>query len=277
MYKRQYNDLFAISIRNSPKSETLPERIRNLNEYHTFATYKYTARGLFERHKLLLSLQMCTKVLVAASALNQGEFQFFLRGGTVLDRSAQPTNPEPLWISEAAWDNITEMEMHVPAFSGIEASVRGSLPDWEAWYRDPTPEAAELPGEWEAKCNDLQRMLLVRCLRPDRVIFACTAFVANNLGRKYVEPPVLDLAEVYADSSPVAPLIFVLSPGVDPTEALRKLGAERGMADKIFSVALGQVCSLPEPSLGLSRVVRSTGQTTQRRGKRMRPSAVSLV
>jgi dynein heavy chain, axonemal len=107
-------------------------------------------------------------------------------------------------------------------------------------YREPAPEAAELPGEWEAKCNDLQRMLLVRCFRPDRVIFACTAFVANNLGRKYVEPPVLDLGEVYRDSSRVSPLIFVLSPGVDPSAALRKLGEERGMSARIFSVALGQ-------------------------------------
>lgn len=30
-----YNDLFLISIRNSPKSESLPERIKHLNDYHT--------------------------------------------------------------------------------------------------------------------------------------------------------------------------------------------------------------------------------------------------
>jgi len=95
-------------------------------------------------------------------------------------------------------------------------------------------------GEWDSKCNELQRMLLVRCLRPDRVIFACTLFVGNALGRKYVEPPVLDLAESYGDSTPASPLIFVLSPGVDPTESLRKLGSEMGMAEKIFFVALGQ-------------------------------------
>lgn len=236
-----YNGLFAISIRTSAKSDILPERIRNLIDFHTFAVYKYTSRGLFERHKLLFSLQMCTKVLSASNTLNQEEFQFFMRGGTVLDRSAQPTNPDPAWVSEEAWDNITEMETQVASFSGIEGCLRGSLSDWEAWYRDAAPEAAELPGEWESKCNDLQRMLLVRCLRPDRVIFACTSYVANNLGRKYVEPPVLDLAEVFGDSTAASPLIFVLSPGVDPTEALRKLGAERGMAEKIFSVALGQV------------------------------------
>lgn len=126
-------------------------------------------------------------------------------------------------------------------FRGLVGSIESSLADWEAWFRDPTPETADLPGEWESKCSDLQRMVLVRCLRPDRVLFSASAFVSNNLGRKYVEPPVLDLAEVFRDSNPMAPLIFVLSPGVDPTDALKKLAVEKGMGDRVLSVALGQV------------------------------------
>ena len=72
------------------------------------------------------------------------------------------------------------------------------------------------------------------------MLFAATSYVANVLGRKFVEPPVLDLGETLADSSPLTPLIFVLSPGVDPTDALRKLADERGMAGRLHSVALGQ-------------------------------------
>lgn len=59
-----YADLFALSIADAPKSDVLQERIRHLNDYHTYAVYKYTSRGLFERHKLLLSLQMAAKVRV---------------------------------------------------------------------------------------------------------------------------------------------------------------------------------------------------------------------
>lgn len=80
----------------------------------------------------------------------------------------------------------------------------------------------------------------MRCVRPDRVTFAASAFAANALGRKFVEPPVLDLGETFADSTPTTPLIFVLSAGVDPTDSLRKLAAEKGMAGRFFSVALGQ-------------------------------------
>ncbi len=89
------------------------------------------------------------------------------------------------------------------------------------------PESAELPSEWESKCNELQRLLLVRCLRPDRVVFAATGYASSALGRRFVEPPVLDLGETLNDSTAQSPLIFVLSAGVDPTEPLRKLAAVR--------------------------------------------------
>jgi dynein heavy chain len=128
----------------------------------------------------------------------------------------------------------------LPAFKGLATGFEAAPAAWEAWFRSAEPEAAELPREWESRCGELQRMLLVRSLRPDRVLFAATTFVANALGRRFVEPPVLDLAETFADSSPATPLIFVLSPGLDPAEGLRKLAAEKGMAGRFFSVALGQ-------------------------------------
>ena len=237
-----YVDLFLLSIAKSPKSDNLPERIQHLNDFHTYAVYKYTSRGLFEAHKLLLSLQMCIRILQAANQVNNEEWQFFLKGGMVLDRSEQPENPAPSWISELSWDNIVELE-NVAHFKGVVQSFQGNAAAWEEWYRNAEPESpdkSELPGEWESKCNELQRMIFVRCLRMDRVEKAATAYVANSLGRKYVEPPVLDLNETYGDSTPLAPLIFVLSPGVDPTANLRQLAAAKGLGDRFFSVALGQ-------------------------------------
>ncbi len=78
-----YVQLFSASIDKSLKHPRLEERIGYLNDYHTFAVYQYTCRGLFERHKLLFSFQMCAKILEAASKLNLDEYNFFLRGGMV--------------------------------------------------------------------------------------------------------------------------------------------------------------------------------------------------
>lgn len=52
------------------------------------------------------------------------------------------------------------------------------------------------PGEWENACNEMQRMLIVRSLRQDRVAFCVTSFIVSNLGSRFIEPPVLNMKSV---------------------------------------------------------------------------------
>lgn len=58
--------------------------------------------------------------------------------------------------------------------------------------------------------------MILRTLRPDKLIPGVHNFVVEHMGKKFLEPPPFDLGEIYKDSSPVSPLIFVLSPGSDP-------------------------------------------------------------
>lgn len=66
-------------------------------------------------------------------------------------------------------------------------------------------------------------MIVLRCLRPDRVIFAIRNFVEVNMKKEFIENRPTNLQEVYDESRPDTPIIFVLSPGVDPTDQLQKL------------------------------------------------------
>eukprot|EP00794_Sanderia_malayensis_P010712 gene10712-11859_t len=234
-----YIELFNTSIDKSKRSAKLDERIQNLNDYHTYAVYRYTCRGLFERHKLLFSFQMCAKILEATGKLNMDEYNFFLRGGVVLDREEQMDNPCPGWLSDTSWDNITELDK-LTNFHGIVASFEQYPRDWNIWFTSESPETSTLPGEWENSCNELQRMSIVRALRPDRVSLCAISFIVNSLGSKFVEPPVLDMKSVLEDSTTKTPLIFVLSPGVDPTSALLQLAESSDMSKKFHALSLGQ-------------------------------------
>ncbi|XP_006863561.1 PREDICTED: dynein heavy chain 2, axonemal [Chrysochloris asiatica] len=234
-----YISLFILSIDKSHRSNKLEDRIDNLNEYHTYAVYRYTCRTLFERHKLLFSFQMCAKILEASGKLNMDEYNFFLRGGVVLDREGQMDNPCTSWLADAYWDNITELDK-LTNFHGLMNSFEQYPRDWHRWYTNATPEKAMLPGEWENVCNEMQRMLIVRSLRQDRVAFCVTSFIINNLGSRFIEPPVLNMKLVMEDSTPRTPLIFILSPGVDPTSALLQLAEQTGMAQRFNALSLGQ-------------------------------------
>eukprot|EP00730_Choanoeca_flexa_P002353 TRINITY_DN11019_c0_g1_i1.p1 TRINITY_DN11019_c0_g1~~TRINITY_DN11019_c0_g1_i1.p1 ORF type:complete len:1435 (+),score=328.02 TRINITY_DN11019_c0_g1_i1:91-4305(+) len=235
-----YIGLFTSSIDKSVKAGGLDQRIAAINDYHTYAVYRYTCRGLFEKHKLLFALHMNAKILESADKISLPEYSFFLRGGQVLDRDAQVPNPAPQWITSEAWDNITEMERLLPKFAGLTDTFEQMLRDWNAWYTSSEPEASTLPGEWETTCNELQRMCIVRALRPDRVSIVAINFIVNNLGQRFVEPPPLDMKAVLDDSTAQTPLIFVLSVGVDPTKQLIDLAERCGMKDRFHSLSLGQ-------------------------------------
>uniref|UniRef100_F7HBY3 Dynein axonemal heavy chain 2 n=1 Tax=Macaca mulatta TaxID=9544 RepID=F7HBY3_MACMU len=234
-----YISLFILSIDKSHRSNKLEDRIDYLNDYHTYAVYRYTCRTLFERHKLLFSFHMCAKILETAGKLNMDEYNFFLRGGVVLDREGQMDNPCTSWLADAYWDNITELDK-LTNFHGLMNSFEQYPRDWHLWYTHAAPEKAMLPGEWENACNEMQRMLIVRSLRQDRVAFCVTSFIVTNLGSRFIEPPVLNMKLVMEDSTPRSPLVFILSPGVDPTSALLQLAEHTGMAQRFHALSLGQ-------------------------------------
>ncbi|XP_068785621.1 dynein axonemal heavy chain 2, partial [Struthio camelus] len=232
-----YVELFGLSLRRSPRGGKLEERLRALNHHHTYAVYRFACQGLFERHKLLFSFHLCTRILAAAGSLRPDEFGFFLHDGVVEDREAQMDNPCPGWLPAAAWDLVTELDK-VPHFHGLSRSLELLPRDWHRWYRSARPESAPLPGEWQDSCNQLQRMLVVRALRPDRLAACVAAFVVSTLGSEFAEPPALDLQAAVAAAGPRRPVLLLLAPGAEAEGPLGRLAAAAG-APGLLRLALG--------------------------------------
>ncbi|TMS23046.1 Dynein heavy chain 2, axonemal [Larimichthys crocea] len=243
-----YINLFNLSIRNSTHCHDLESRIINLNFYHTLAVYKYGCRSVFEVHKLLLTFHMCARMEAVDGSLKMDEYSFFLHGGIVPDKEYQMDNPCTSWLPETSWDNITELDKLVN-FRGIMASFEEYPRDWNLWFSSAEPENTTLPGDWENICNDFRKMLIVRSLRPDRTSFCATSFIRRNFGHHFVEPPILDLKAVVKESTCWTPLIFILSPGVDPTAALLQQAETSGMSKHFHALSLGQGMALIAKSM----------------------------
>lgn len=240
-----YISLFKRSIDESDhpaRPELIQDRVRMLNEHHTYEVYKTTCQGLFEKDKLLFSFQMCVRILQHRNELNMEEFNFFLKGGQVLDKDSQTPNPCGSWLREQLWDNIFELDKLI-TFHGIVASFEDiGNEQWNTWYRGQTPETDPLPSEWEQKCSFWHKMLIVRSLRPDRVLFMIKQFVVENdyMGERYVNPPINDIRTIYASSDSTTPFIFVLSPGADPQSQLEQLVKTENVVLKSLSLGQGQ-------------------------------------
>ena len=125
-----YKALFNRSIEKS-KEQMMQDRMKSINKYHTLAVYKQACKSLFEKHKLLLSMQMCIKLQIAEGQINEDEWNFFLRGGQVMDRTTQLPKPPFDWITDQAWDNITELDKTIPEpFAGIANAITLNPKEW---------------------------------------------------------------------------------------------------------------------------------------------------
>lgn len=233
-----YITLYIQSIEKSHNSPIIKERIKYLNDYHTYSFYQNTCRGLFEKHKLLLPFHMCAKLLESDDLLNRIEFDFLLKGGIVINREQQVENPCTQWITDKSWDNIVELDK-IPGYHGISRSFEDNHKEWNIWYTAAEPEEFPMIGDWN-KMTSFQKMLIIRCIRPDRMTACITNFITQIIGAKYVEPPVLDVKSVFEESLSNTPLIFVLSPGVDPTSTLIQLADSQKMSSKFYTLSLGQ-------------------------------------
>lgn len=107
-------------------------------------------------------------------------------------------------------------------------------------YRHPDPSVFQWPPEAEKILNDFTKLIVIRVLKPDKLVPALVRYVVIKIGEAFIQPPQFDLQLIYKDSSNVTPLIFVLSPGSDPMKALEAIAASKKRTLKSVSLGKGQ-------------------------------------
>ncbi|EZA62718.1 Dynein heavy chain 7, axonemal [Ooceraea biroi] len=198
-------NLFKNAIDNTPTAEDIKQRLKDLTRCFTYSLYVNICRSLFEKDKLLFSFLLSVNLLNKQGQISMAQWMFLLTGGV-----------------------------------GIKDSYVENIDKWKEIFDHKEPHTLTFPAPWN-KLNRFKRLLLLRCIRPDKVMPAVQLFVEEQLGRQFIEPPPFDLAASYADSHSCIPLIFILTPGTDPMAILMKFADDQGFgASRLFSLSLGQ-------------------------------------
>eukprot|EP00741_Cyanophora_paradoxa_P012299 tig00000169_g11885.t1 len=228
-----FGNVFAVAER----SEDFDTRVKALNDAATYSLYTNVCRSLFEKHKLLFSFLLCVRILQGDGRIDPAEWRFLLAGATS-DEISIP-KPEAEWIDASMWIDVLNLS-HLPAFAGFAESFAADVDAFKAVFDANEAHQQPLPDPWSSKLDPLQKLLVLRCVRPDKVVAAVQDYVVAHLDKRFIEPPPFDLEAAYKDSTSATPLLFVLSAGADPVADLLNFADAMRFRSRLDLLSLGQ-------------------------------------
>ncbi|KAG5670791.1 hypothetical protein PVAND_001030 [Polypedilum vanderplanki] len=232
---------FINSLKQADSDIILSKRLVNILKVLTKNIYDYGCSGIFEKHKLLFSFQIASKLQQSEGKLTQAELDFFIKGSMSLEKSSEPCPAK--WLNEKSWNDLLHLAAtFADSFEHIPQHFKMHMAEWRDWYDLEAPETCECPGGFTSHMTSFQRMMLLRCFRVDRIFCAINSYVIEIMGEEFVTPPVINFKAIYEHTTPFVPVVFMLSPGSDPTGDLIKLAEQHRMIEenRFKYISLGQ-------------------------------------
>ncbi|ETM55018.1 hypothetical protein L914_01719 [Phytophthora nicotianae] len=227
------------------------DRVGILKEALRWTIFSMVTRGLYEEHKLLFLTQLMFLLLrrgvIGANSGYEPQYaRFLLQGSKIVG----PENTIS-WLNESQWQSLQALITLAP-FERFVSDFEESEPRFREWYNSTSPELEKLPLDWREldKSAPFLKLLVVKCLRPDRLTQAVSNFIVQTLpnGCQFLNcdsqlNSFAILQSAFKESSPWTPMYFILSPGSDVVADVDKLAVqdqERIKGVDYHNIALGQ-------------------------------------
>eukprot|EP00929_Paragymnodinium_shiwhaense_P087549 TRINITY_DN476_c0_g6_i1.p1 TRINITY_DN476_c0_g6~~TRINITY_DN476_c0_g6_i1.p1 ORF type:complete len:3651 (-),score=1240.57 TRINITY_DN476_c0_g6_i1:538-10725(-) len=235
----QFLEQFDISINCSQKCQPTSKRVHAIIDYLTYQVYRYMNRGLFERDKMMFKLMFTLKIMSVDGIISGSDISIFLKAGSSLDIKSERPNPFK-WLPDKVWLNVLQLSRqafgtdNILFFREIVDFMQrpGNDLNWRKWYDENEPERCQVPDYEDRLIVDktlgyFLRMVLVRCLREDRLVVACSQFIEHQLAAKYTAPITDSINDIYEESACRKPVLYLLTAGSDPTLMIDELAKKR--------------------------------------------------
>jgi dynein heavy chain len=104
-------------------------------------------------------------------------------------------------------------------------------------------------------------MALLRCFRPDCLFLAARKSVQDNMEEKYTKFSIVNYNSLFDQSTPTAPVLFILSIGADPVSILFKLAEKLGLtADELAPGRTNRIRQIALDKIKKSQLVKCSRQ-----------------
>jgi|JI6StandDraft_1071083.scaffolds.fasta_scaffold14890_6 dynein heavy chain 2 len=123
------------------------------------------------------------------------------------------------------------------ALTKLSNSINFNDKEFETWFADQSPEAA-LPASCR-KLSSFQKVLLVQIFKPERLQSSVNAFLMEAYGLTSLAGISYSFKTIHAESTEDVPILFIVSPGYDPSKELEEFCNEKVGKDNYKQLSMG--------------------------------------
>ncbi|TPP41138.1 Dynein heavy chain and region D6 of dynein motor family protein [Leishmania donovani] len=233
-----FKQLFVLTLRQTEKQDSVSQRVEILLPAVTLRSYNAICRGLFKADKLIFAALLYVHVARQEGTIADEEWSFLLKGSEGKRFVDEEMDPPPVWLTLPAWNELTALAETLRAFASLKDSVIDNEAEWSEWYAGE--KAYESYPASLGSYSPWQRLLILKVFREDLLNYGLSRLIESELGKAFTESPAFDLEGCYQDSTPTAPVIFVLTPGTDPTQLFTEFAERKGFGARKMMLSLGQ-------------------------------------
>ena len=176
---------FLKAMKLAVASDVISERVDHLRQSIRITIFRWVCRGLFEKHKQILSSMLTFKLMqknALAEKLDPVHFDWLIRRPDAPPSVHLMENKLSDWMPTPIWNTLQSINA-LEDFSKLCLDMLASPNRFKEWYTKGRPEDTPLPGEWR-KLDDeypFRKLMLVRAMRQDRITSAMKLYIERVL------------------------------------------------------------------------------------------------
>ncbi|CAM0135389.1 unnamed protein product [Umbelopsis sp. WA50703] len=256
-----FYDIFQYVLHENPnlagKSDPA-ERLQILSRDLYSVSYKRASRSLLHEDHITYAMLMCQIALRAdeVSPIDQNEYKFLLQGAAELTKASSLDLPQ--WLTDEQKCRIEDLA-ELPSFKTLPETINEHEDEWKQFTENSLPES-NVPYCWEksnAHADALRELMLVKCIRPERLLPAATIFASKVFGPEFVNNEELNLSNlVTKETSSSTPIALCSIPGYDASYRVDQMVSANSDI-RCTSVAMGSAEGFTLADQAISSAVKT--------------------
>ncbi|OMJ79537.1 hypothetical protein SteCoe_20429 [Stentor coeruleus] len=233
-------NIFKKGISEADRSKELNERVKNIMLKVREILFVSINTSLQEDDKVLFAFLISGRLQMYEGMIQPWQWKFFLTG---LCGVAETQENKTNFLTDKSWREMLQLNTQIV---GLRDDILNNSEKWKKFVSfdkiftslPPFEEFSMIIPEPYCKESLINRLLILRSLKPELVGMAVKSYVKSILGEKYLHPVIFSLQNIYKETAPLKPLVFVLTSGTDPLSLIKRYTNEIGT--HLITVSLGK-------------------------------------